>query len=126
LESEKTRLLQQEEKLKVELAEVEKQLLEELATSTGNILENKGLIESLNNTKSKSITIETSLAQSHELQASLDEQREVYRKVANLGSIIFMLIQEIKNVNHMYQFSLSSFLKLFNHALTNQVETADL
>jgi dynein heavy chain 2 len=37
--------------LQIQLAEYEKQLLDELANSEGNILENKGLIDSLNQTK---------------------------------------------------------------------------
>jgi dynein heavy chain 2 len=41
LEKNKTKLLEDEERLKIELAGYEKQLLTELASSTGNILENK-------------------------------------------------------------------------------------
>jgi dynein heavy chain 2 len=51
LEARKTKLLEEEEKLKLQLADYEKQLLTELANSSGNILENKTLIDSLNQTK---------------------------------------------------------------------------
>ena len=44
-------MLEEEEKLKLQLADYEKQLLTELANSSGNILENKTLIDSLNQTK---------------------------------------------------------------------------
>lgn len=44
LEHRKTQLLEQEEQLKIQLSEFEKKLLEALANSTGNILENKPLI----------------------------------------------------------------------------------
>lgn len=40
--------------LKISLSDLEHKLLEELANSTGNILENTVLLESLNQTKSKS------------------------------------------------------------------------
>jgi hypothetical protein len=40
--------LEEEERLKIQLAGYEKQLLDELANSSGNILENKTLIEGLN------------------------------------------------------------------------------
>jgi dynein heavy chain 2, cytosolic len=73
LEEKKQKLLENEESLKVQLSELERILLEELATSTGNILENKQLIESLNQTKSKSSTIQKSLLESSELQQSLDQ-----------------------------------------------------
>ena len=51
LEKKKTEYLQKEETLKMRLADLEKKLLEELANSQGNILENKSLIEHLNDTK---------------------------------------------------------------------------
>lgn len=54
LEARKTKLLEEEEKLKLQLADYEKQLLTELANSSGNILENKTLIDSLNQTKIQS------------------------------------------------------------------------
>lgn len=54
--------------MRVQLATLEKQLLEELATSEGNILDNRALVASLNETKAKSTTVETSLLESQALQ----------------------------------------------------------
>lgn len=72
LEARKTKLLEEEERLKIQLSDYEKQLLTELANSTGNILENKTLIDSLNQTKIQSNQIEKSLSESKNLQVSLD------------------------------------------------------
>ena len=121
LEKKKTEMLAREEQLKVQLADLEKELLEELATATGNILENKSLLESLNRTKSNSIEITESLKKSQDLQASVDRQREEYRPLASNGSVIFSSLQDLKKVNNMYQFSLVSFLKLFNKALSTPI-----
>ena len=51
LEARKTQLLEEEERLKIQLADFEKKLLTALGSSTGNILENKPLIASLEQTK---------------------------------------------------------------------------
>jgi dynein heavy chain 2, cytosolic len=120
LESKKTELLEKEEKLKIQLAGLEESLLSELASGEGNILENKNLIDSLNETKAKSITIEESLEESKELQHSLDQQREAYRVLANKGSILFMIISDLQKINKMYLFSLSTFIKLFKKALDSK------
>jgi dynein heavy chain 2, cytosolic len=64
--------LEQEEQLKIQLSSYEKKLLTELADSTGNILENKSLIDSLNQTKEQSTQIESALDESGKLQVSLD------------------------------------------------------
>lgn len=120
LEARKTKLLEEEEKLKLQLADYEKQLLTELANSSGNILENKTLIDSLNQTKIQSNQIEKSLTESRGLQVSLDEQREVYRNFAHIGSNLFMVFGDLIKMNNMYQFSLASFIKLFNSALNTK------
>ena len=92
-------------------------LLDELANSEGNILENKSLIDSLNQTKQQSTQIETALEESKKLQLSLDQQRNVYKTFANIGSNLFMVIGDLIKINNMYQFSLASFIKLFKRAL---------
>lgn len=77
-------------------------LLDELANSEGNILENKSLIDSLNQTKQQSTQIETALEESKKLQLSLDQQRNVYRTFANIGSNLFMVIGDLIKINNMY------------------------
>lgn len=64
LEEKKIAILEKEESFKVQLSEIENQLLGELASSTGNLLENKKLIESLEEAKSKSLVICESLMNS--------------------------------------------------------------
>ena len=86
LEEKKIHLLEQEEKLKVSLDGLEKKLLQELAESTGNILENTSLLDSLNRTKVESNSSELSLKASEVLNQKLDEEREIYRGLATKGS----------------------------------------
>ncbi|GLI62890.1 cytoplasmic dynein 1b heavy chain [Volvox africanus] len=117
LEEQKSTLLRQEDECKVALADLERNLLQTLASSTGNILENKDLLDKLNETKMRSATVEKALTESKSLQASLDEQREVYRPIAARGSVMYFLLLDLQALNHMYTFSLSVFLSLFRKAL---------
>lgn len=64
IEKEKQELLEEQEKLKIDLSNLEEKLLRELADSSGNILENKGLINSLNETKAQSQIVGKSLKDS--------------------------------------------------------------
>uniref|UniRef100_A0A8C5PRQ6 Dynein cytoplasmic 2 heavy chain 1 n=1 Tax=Leptobrachium leishanense TaxID=445787 RepID=A0A8C5PRQ6_9ANUR len=52
-----------------------------LATSQGNVLDNKDLIESLNQTKASSALIQESLTESLRLQLSLDQEWDVFTGV---------------------------------------------
>ena len=42
---------------------------------------------------------------------------QVYRPVAQRGSSMYFLIRDLAALNHMYQFSLGTFLMLFKRAL---------
>ena len=123
LEQRKTELLKTEEDLKVQLEDLENSLLQELATAEGNILENKVLLESLNLTKTKSLTIVDSLSESQTLQASLDQERNSYLPLADYGSNLFFVISDLSKLNNMYRFSLASFLRLFQRALLNKQDS---
>ncbi|GAA6081127.1 cytoplasmic dynein 2 heavy chain 1 isoform X1, partial [Tachysurus ichikawai] len=120
LEREKTRLLQQEEEKKIQLALLEDSLLQTLATAQGNILENKELIESLNQTKASSALIHTALTESHRLQASLDQERDAYLPLAESASKMYFVITDLSRVNSMYRISLASFIRIFHRALQTQ------
>ncbi|XP_059389924.1 dynein cytoplasmic 2 heavy chain 1 isoform X4 [Carassius carassius] len=120
LESQKTKLLQQEEEKKIQLAQLEESLLETLATAQGNILENKELIESLNQTKASSALIQQSLTESHRLQTSLDQERDAYLPLAETASKMYFVITDLSQINNMYRFSLASFLRLFHRALQTE------
>ncbi|XP_069747277.1 cytoplasmic dynein 2 heavy chain 1 isoform X4 [Narcine bancroftii] len=123
LEERKTTLLQQEEEKKIQLAKLEDSLLETLATSQGNILENKDLIESLNKTKASSALIQESLTESFRLQISLDQERDAFLPLAETASKMFFIIIHLSKINNMYRFSLAAFLRLFQRSLQNKKES---
>ncbi|OWK62944.1 Cytoplasmic dynein 2 heavy chain 1 [Lonchura striata] len=125
LEEQKTKLLQQEEEKKIQLAKLEDSLLETLATSQGNILENKDLIESLNQTKASSALIQESLAESFRLQSFLDKERDAYLPLAESASKMYFIISDLSKINNMYRFSLAAFLRLFQRALQNKQDSVN-
>ncbi len=118
LERQKSELLASEEEMKVRLSGLEKQLLEQLASSQGNILENKALIQALTDTKTSSLEIMNALKNSHEVQAKLDQERDVYRGFARSAANVYFLVQTLKSLNYMYQFDLPTYLHLFHNTLT--------
>uniref|UniRef100_H2ZEZ6 Cytoplasmic dynein 2 heavy chain 1 n=1 Tax=Ciona savignyi TaxID=51511 RepID=H2ZEZ6_CIOSA len=122
LEERKTGLLQKEESLKIELAKLEDSLLQQLAKAEGNILENKELLQSLNQTKASSLDITQSLSESQQMEASLDQERNAYLPLAECGSTLYFVISDLSKINNMYRFSLTAFLRLFQKSLLVQTE----
>ena len=119
LEKQKSEMLAQEEEYKVELAGLEKNLLEALSTAEGDLLQNTSLIETLTSTKKAASKIAAALEESGKASEELDRQREVYRVFAKDGSKVFFLMSQLEGVNPMYQFSLASFIKLFRAVLSD-------
>lgn len=117
LESRKSALLAREEELKLQLVSVEEALLQALASSQGNLLEDKALLESLAQAKAKASEISLSLEGSEAAARELDAQRDVYRPFAGAGSTLFFVLRDLASINAMYQYSLSFFLDLFRGAL---------
>lgn len=76
------------------------------------------LLDSLRMAKAKATEIQASLEGSAKAAEELDRQRNVFRPFAEAGSRLYFCLQPLQSVNNMYQYSLGSFLGLFNGALS--------
>ena len=117
LEKRKSELLRAEEESKIEISKLEDFLLEQLAGSTGNILENKELLSSLNETKRKTAVIADSLKESLDLQESLEKEGNAYLPLAKFASQLFFAIYDMIKLDNMYRLSLVAFTGIYRRTL---------
>ena len=117
LQKQREELIQTMSKNNIMLAELENLLLKELTEATGNILENKILISTLQDAKQKSITIQESLKISKDTSEKLNTVASKYRPAAKRGSILFFSMSKLSIISRMYEYSLSSYLSLFLQSL---------
>ena len=117
LEHKKNELLQQQSNIKLELSNVEKQLLQELINLDGNLLENKTLIASLEDTKDKAIKSEIALNESIVLSENIDNKRNIYLPLSILATDVFILLQNMYKINPMYRYSLNNFIEIFKQSI---------
>ena len=122
LEEKKSAMLREEEECKVKLAELEETLLQALAESEGNILENTVLIDSLTQTKISSAKIKDALKASEVASKELEQERNAFRPFARDGSRLYFLVHRLRAQNHMYQFSLGHYLDLFQTTLDKPMD----
>lgn len=99
------------------LKNLEDSLLRELATSTGNILDNTDLIETLEETKSKANEVMQKLILATKTSTQLDVLRNQFRPAATRGAVLFFVLADMSTVNAMYQNSLSSYQQVFASSL---------
>lgn len=88
------------------------------------ILQNFALIESLEVTKKTSNEIKLAQAVAKDTEIKINLSREIYRRVAAEGAMLYFLLIQLCIVDHMYQYSLESFTTFFFKAI-DKTETFD-
>lgn len=111
---------------KNELKELEDKILRLLVSSTGNILDNEQLINTLQSSKKTSEAVAESLRVAEETQKDIDTARNRYRPVATRGSTIYTVVSALSGLDHMYQNSLDFFKQLFVSTLQRTEKRDDV
>uniref|UniRef100_A0A3Q3B280 Dynein axonemal heavy chain 10 n=1 Tax=Kryptolebias marmoratus TaxID=37003 RepID=A0A3Q3B280_KRYMA len=127
LEEQRERLIQETSDNKKLLKNLGDSLLRELATSTGNMLDNTELIQTLEETKLKaSEQVFEKLKLAQKTSMDIDKLRDGYRPAAKRGAILFFVLTDMALVNSMYQYSLASYLEVFDLSLRKSVPDISL
>ncbi|CAF4622260.1 unnamed protein product, partial [Didymodactylos carnosus] len=126
LEEQRERLIQETSVNKKLLKDLEDALLRELSTSTENMLDNNELISTLEETKSKADEVNKKLRLAAKTSKDMEKLRDLYRLAAKRGAILFFVLSEMSLINTMYQYSLTSYLDVFEFSLRKLIPDANL
>lgn len=126
LEEQREMLIEETSINKNLLSTLEDSLLRELASSTGNMLDNEDLIQTLENTKSKAAEVMMKLEMAATTSQDIESTRNGYRPAANRGAHLFFVLENMSVVNAMYQYSLSAYLNVFRGALKKALLDVEL
>lgn len=121
LEEQREFLISETSTNKLLLQQLEDSLLRELATSTGNMLDNVELVTTLENTKVKAAEVTAKLELAERTAIDIELLRNGYRPAANRGANLFFVLSDMASVNSMYQYSLSSYLDVFTYSLRKSI-----
>lgn len=108
------------------LSTLEDSLLRELSNSTGNMLDNEELINTLENTKSKAAEVTEKLILAESTSKDIEQTRNGYRPAAQRGALLFFVLANMAVVNVMYQYSLAAYLTVFRGALKKALPEVEL
>jgi len=126
LEEDRLQLVQAFNRYKIQLKELEDQLLEKLANAPEDILSDVPLIEGLEATKEKATEINAAVIKGRQTEVGINEAREVYRPVANESSLLYFMLLKLCLIDHMYQYSLDSFTQFFFKGMEKAVNDDDV
>ena len=108
------------------LKEIQDNILKLIGDSTGNILDDTKLIETMQRSKHTSRIISERMTQATAIETNLNKVREGYRVVATRGAILYFVMVEMSRIDPMYQNSLKYMKKLFNFSIENSTASNDL
>lgn len=118
VEQQKEELVNRQNEFKITLAKLESDLLKNLSDADpATILQNTALIVGLEVTKKTSTEIQQQQEIAKVTEVEINNLREVYRRVAAEGAMLYFLLIQLCIVGHMYQYSLQSFTVFFFKAI---------
>jgi dynein heavy chain len=95
---------------KKKLVDLEDKILDLLANAKGSLLDDVTLLDTLNSSKSTSISVNEQLEDAAKTEVEIDSAREGYRAIANRAAVLFFVLNDIEKIDPMYQFSLDAYV----------------
>lgn len=120
----RSNLIKAQGEFKVHLRKLEKQLLQALNESRGNILDDDRVIETLETLKHEAAEIKTKMDNTEGVMAEVEETTQQYAVIAKSCSAVFAVLEQLHYLNHFYQFSLSYFTDIFHSVLRKNPKLA--
>lgn len=117
IDSKRKDLLKLQGEFQLRLHSLEKQLLEALNDSTGNILEDDKVMNTLETLKNEASEIILKVAETDEVLAEVEAVTALYRPLAEKSSSIYFCIEKLRSIQYFYEFSLEYFFQLFDKVL---------
>lgn len=126
LEEQKNKLIVQNARNKGLLKEIEDKILGILSSSEGNILEDENAINTMNQSKQVADEIKKEQIIAEKTEQEIDFVRQGYQPVAYSSQVLFFCIDQLANIEPVYQYSLSWFINLFIASIQQSDKTPDL
>eukprot|EP00767_Chilomastix_cuspidata_P003863 gnl/Chilomastix_cuspidata/3994.p1 GENE.gnl/Chilomastix_cuspidata/3994~~gnl/Chilomastix_cuspidata/3994.p1 ORF type:complete len:4491 (+),score=293.00 gnl/Chilomastix_cuspidata/3994:101-13474(+) len=99
------------------LEDIQNQILDLLAKSSGNILDDETLIETLDKSKETQENINSRVVAGEKTAQEINSTREHYRPIATRGQVLYFTIVDLALIDSMYIYSLQFFSGLFSRCL---------
>lgn len=102
---------------KRQLVDLEDEILRLLSESKGSLLDDEGLVNTLQQSKITSVEVTQSLVVAEETEKKIDAARLGYKTAAVRASLAYFVLDDMGRVDPMYQFSLDAYVDLFNQSI---------
>jgi dynein heavy chain 1 len=111
---------------RLRLRTLEKLLLQALNESTGNILDDDKVIDTLETLKREAAEITRKVEETDIVMKEVEQVTGEYAPLAQSCSSVFFVLEQLNLINHFYQFSLRFFLDIFDYVLNHNPNLASV
>lgn len=119
VDEQRTDLLRQQGEFRLELHNLESQLLDALNKAEGSILDDNKVISQLEKLKSRAIEVQQKVDDTDKVMRTVEETSRLYKSLAQRCSAIYFTLQQMNCIHFLYQYSLRFFLDIFLEILQN-------
>ena len=117
IDQRRANLVKMQGEFSTHLRGLEKRLLQALNQSSGNILDDDVVIETLETLKKEAAEISKKVAETDGVMAEVETITQQYSTIAKACSAVFSVLEQLHHLNHFYQFSLQYFIDIFDTVL---------
>ncbi|KAI0090006.1 dynein heavy chain protein 1 [Irpex rosettiformis] len=125
-ERKRTDLMKTQGEFRLRLRTLEKLLLQALNESSGNILDDDKVIDTLETLKREAGEITRKVEETDIVMKEVEQVTAEYLPLAQACSAVFFILEQLNIVNHFYQFSLRFFLDIFDYILLHNPNLANI
>ncbi|KAJ1517337.1 hypothetical protein HMI55_000021, partial [Coelomomyces lativittatus] len=122
VEQKRNDLLLLQSEFTTRLRALEKDLLQTLNESKGNILEDDQILETLELLKAEAAEVQEKVIGTEKIMEEIGRVTNYYTPLARSCANIYFLMEHFSQVFHIYQFSLEFFYEIFSSALKKPAE----
>jgi len=126
IDQKRTDLMKLQGEFRLRLRHLERSLLQALNESSGSILDDDKVIETLEVLKKEAADVTRKVEDTEVVMREVEAVTGEYLPLAQACSGIYFTLEQLGTINHFYQFSLAFFLDIFDYVLLQNPRLKDI
>lgn len=119
VEEKRINLIKLQGEQNVKLRELEAQMLSTIRAVEGSILDDDRVVAGMENLMKEGSVVEEQIEKSSEIMAEVQQTIGKFEGLSEVCRKLFILLEELRNIHFLYEFSAASFMRILRSVLEN-------